>query len=128
MKYAILEADGKQIKVSEGTTFYLDKFVLNKSKGEVVFDKILLAEGDSLMVGTPYVEGIEVVCEIGDKVKTEKVVAETFKAKSRYHRKIGLKKTFISLIVKRIGVKEEKKAEKEGLEAPKRKRAVKKTK
>ena len=102
MKYAVIEVDGKQFKVSPGETFYLDKFVLNKDKGEVIFDKVLLTEGDDLKIGTPYVEGTQVVCEIGDKVKTEKVVAETFKAKSRYHRKIGLKKTFLPLTVKDI--------------------------
>lgn len=105
MKYAVIEVDGKQFKLSPGETFYLDKFVLEKDKGEVIFEKVLLAEDDSLKIGTPYLEGIEVVCEIGDKVKTEKVVAETFKAKSRYHRKIGLKKTFLQITVKDIRVK-----------------------
>lgn len=104
MKYAVIEVDGKQIKVAPNTTFYVDKFVINKDKGEVIFEKVLLAEDDNIKIGTPYVEGIEVVCEIGDKVKTEKVVAETFKAKSRYHRKIGLKKTFLPLTVKDIRV------------------------
>lgn len=102
MKYAVIEVDGKQFKVANGDIFYLDKFVLNKDKGEVIFEKVLLAEMDSLKIGTPYLEGIEVVCEIGDKVKTEKVIAETFKAKSRYHKKKGLKKTFLPITVKDI--------------------------
>ena len=105
MKYAVIEVDGKQLKLAPGSVFYLDKFVLDKDKGEVIFEKVLLAEDDNLQIGTPYLENIEVVCEIGDKVKIEKVVAETFKAKSRYHRKIGLKKTFLPLTVKDIRVK-----------------------
>lgn len=124
MKYAVIEVDGKQFKVSPSTTFYIDKFVINKDKGEVIFDKVLLAEGDDLKIGAPYLEGIEVVCEIGDKVKTEKVVAETFKAKSRYHRKIGLKKTFLPITVKDIRVKGEKKEEQKPVV---KKRAIKKS-
>lgn len=108
MKYAVIEIDGKQFKLSPGETFYLDKFVINKDKGEIIFDKVLLTEGNDLKIGTPYVEGVEVVCEIGNKAKTEKIITETFKAKSRYHRKVGLKKTFLPLTVKEIRLKGEK--------------------
>lgn len=131
MKYAVLEVDGKQFKVAEGDIFFVDKFALNKDKGEVTFDKVLLTSDKDLQVGTPYIENMEVVCEIGNKVKTEKVIAETYKAKSRYHRKIGLKKTYLPLTVKFIGVKGTNvktpvTLKDETAEKPKAKRATKK--
>ena len=54
--YAIIVAGGKQYKVAEGDTIYIEK--LEAADGETVsFDNVLAVEKDGAMtVGAPYVE------------------------------------------------------------------------
>ena len=72
--YAVIESGGKQHRVEEGETLQLEK--LDAAAGDtVMFDKILLlGEGDSVKIGTPYLEGSQVEAEVlkqgrGDKIK-----------------------------------------------------------
>ena len=53
--YAIIETGGKQIRVEEGSTIFVEK--LDVQEGEaVVFDKVVAYCNRSLRVGTPYVK------------------------------------------------------------------------
>ena len=55
--YAVIESGGKQHRVTEGEILQLEK--LDAGAGdEVTFDRILMVgEGESVKIGTPYVEG-----------------------------------------------------------------------
>ena len=54
MMYAIIETGGKQIKVAQGDSIFVEK--LEGAAGEeVTFDKVLLIGGEKLVVGAPYV-------------------------------------------------------------------------
>ena len=55
--HAIIETGGKQYKVTEGDTLFIEK--LASEAGEnVTFDKVLaVIDGDKITVGTPVVEG-----------------------------------------------------------------------
>ena len=64
--YAIIETGGKQIRVEEGSTIFVEK--LDVQEGEaVVFDKVVAYCNRSLRVGTPYVKGVK-----GTNAKVEK--------------------------------------------------------
>ena len=54
--YAIIETGGKQIRVEEGATIFVEKLAVNEGDA-VVFDKVLLIGGEETKVGAPYVEG-----------------------------------------------------------------------
>ena len=75
--YAVIETGGKQYKVQEGDTIFVEK--INVEEGEKIdFSKVLLVQGDDLVVGKPYVENAKVegtVLEQGKaKKKIEKIV------------------------------------------------------
>ena len=55
--HAIIETGGKQYKVAEGDTLFIEK--MNAEAGEAVtFDKVLaVVDGDKATFGTPVVEG-----------------------------------------------------------------------
>ncbi len=55
--FAVFSSGGKQHRVAEGEVVRLER--LDAEPGdEVVFDKVLLvADGDAVSVGTPYVAG-----------------------------------------------------------------------
>lgn len=69
--YAIIETGGKQLKVEEGQTIYVEK--LDAAEGDTVtFDKVLFVGGDNVKVGAPYVEGAQVTGKVEKQGKQRK--------------------------------------------------------
>ena len=63
--HAIIETGGKQYKVAEGDTLFIEKLPVEAGEA-VTFDKVLaVIDGDNLTVGTPVVEGAQVVAAGG---------------------------------------------------------------
>ena len=67
--YAVIETGGKQYKVSEGDTVFIEK--LDVAEGDTVtFDKVLVvADGEKVNVGAPAVEGASVTAKVEEKEK-----------------------------------------------------------
>ncbi|WP_026959552.1 MULTISPECIES: 50S ribosomal protein L21 [Aliagarivorans] len=89
--YAVIQSGGKQHRVAEGQTVRLEK--LEVETGETVeFDNVLLvANGDDVKVGAPYVDGSKVTAEVvahgrGDKVKIVKFRRRKHSRKQQGHR------------------------------------------
>ena len=74
--YAVIVTGGKQYKVSEGDTLFIEK--LDAEAGsEVTFDKVLLvADGEKITAGAPYVEGATVEAKL--EKRTEKAKRSVF--------------------------------------------------
>ena len=66
---AIIETGGKQYGVNVGDVIFVEKLDLDVDK-EVVFDKVLLANG---IVGNPYVKGAKVVGKVLKNGKSKKI-------------------------------------------------------
>ncbi|ODP98897.1 MULTISPECIES: 50S ribosomal protein L21 [Salinivibrio] len=89
--YAVFQSGGKQHRVSEGQTIRLEK--LDVETGESVeFDNVLLvANGEDVKVGAPFVSGGKVTAEVvthgrGDKVKVVKFRRRKHSRKQMGHR------------------------------------------
>ncbi len=55
--YAVIQTGGKQYRVSEGMTLKVEKIDADEG-ASIELDKVLLvADGDEVKVGTPYLEG-----------------------------------------------------------------------
>ncbi|AMG30942.1 50S ribosomal protein L21 [Grimontia hollisae] len=89
--YAVFQSGGKQHRVSEGQTIRLEK--LDVETGSTVeFDSVLLvANGEEITVGAPFVAGGKVTAEVvthgrGDKVKIVKFRRRKHSRKQMGHR------------------------------------------
>ena len=68
--YAVIETGGKQLKVEQGQSIFVEK--LNVGAGEtVVFDKVCLVSDGSTKIGTPYVDGAKVTCTVVKQKRKE---------------------------------------------------------
>lgn len=87
--YAIIETGGKQYKVQQGDTLFIEK--LDVQAGDAVtFDKVMaIGSEDGLKVGAPYVEGATVNATVVKNGKGEKIVVFKFKAKKNYRKRQG---------------------------------------
>lgn len=100
--YAIIETGGKQYRVSEGDTLYIEK--LPQEAGNTVdVDKVLAVMKDGeLKIGSPLVEGAKVVLKVVRHGKGQKVIIFKFKAKKNYRRKKGHRQPFTQVTVEKI--------------------------
>ncbi len=79
MKYAIVEAGGKQYRAEEGKVITVD-LLSAKIGDEVVLDKVvLLVDGDSVTVGTPYIKGASLKTTVEDQIKGKKILVFKYK-------------------------------------------------
>ncbi len=90
MKYAIVEAGGKQYRAEEGKVITVD-LLSAKIGDEVVLDKVvLLVDGDSVTVGTPYIKGASLKTTVEDQIKGKKILVFKYKPPQiNYRRRIG---------------------------------------
>ncbi|MES9914250.1 MAG: 50S ribosomal protein L21, partial [Candidatus Sedimenticola sp. 4PFRAG1] len=71
--YAVIQTGGKQYRVSQGDTLKVEK--LGTEEGSSVeLDKVLMvADGDNIKVGTPYVDGGKVTATVKSHGRGKKV-------------------------------------------------------
>lgn len=86
--YAIIKTGGKQYRVQKDDVFKIEK--INAEAGDTVtFDEVIAVGGDTLTVGTPFVEGTAVHAEVVEQGKNDKVIIYKYKAKKDYRKKNG---------------------------------------
>ena len=97
--FAVIESGGKQHRVEEGEILRLEK--LAAGPGETVtFDRVLLiAQGDDIKVGKPFVDGGEVTAEVVGEGRGEKITVIKFKRRKNYHRKQGHRQSYTEVRV-----------------------------
>ncbi|CAG9295623.1 MULTISPECIES: 50S ribosomal protein L21 [Celerinatantimonas] len=89
--YAVIQSGGKQHRVAEGQTIRLEKLEV-ETGATVEFDNVLMiANGEDVKIGAPYVEGSKVTAEVvshgrGDKVKIVKFRRRKHARKQAGHR------------------------------------------
>ena len=102
MMYAIIETGGKQYRVQEGDTLFIEK--LEVSQGDTVeFDKILAVSKDGqLVLGTPVVGGAKVSATVVENGKGPKVIVYKYKAKKDYRKKQGHRQPYTKVKIEQI--------------------------
>ena len=98
--YAIIATGGKQYRVSEGDTIYVEKLDLEPDS-EVTFPVLMLG-GDTVTMGTPEVKGASVKGKVVRHGKGQKIVVFKYKAKKNYRRKQGHRQPFTQVEITAI--------------------------
>lgn len=100
--YAIIETGGKQYRVQEGDTIFVEKLGLEES-ANVVFDKVIaLSTDDGMKTGDPYVEGAKVTGKLVKNGKDAKIVVFKFKAKKNYRNRRGHRQPYSKVSIEAI--------------------------
>lgn len=100
--YAIIKTGGKQYRVSEGDSIFVEK--LEAAEGEVVtFDEVIVvSKEDALVVGKPFVEGAKVTAKVEKQGKARKILVFKYKAKANYRRRQGHRQPFTKVVIEKI--------------------------
>ena len=100
---AIIEACGKQYRVSEGDILYLEK--LSQEDGTAVtFDKVLavIKDDGTVSIGKPSVEGASVTGTVIKSGKSKKIIVYKMHAKKNYRRKQGHRQPYTKVQIESI--------------------------
>ena len=100
--YAIIEAGGKQYRVSEG-----DLIDVERRSGEVGqeidFQEVLLVgDQETIHVGKPVLAGARVVGTIAEQGKEAKIIVFKFKRRKKYRKKQGHRQLFTRVRIDQI--------------------------
>ena len=94
--YAIVTTGGKQYKVCENDVINVEK--LDAKVGDKInLDVLMLVDDAKVTNGNPLVKNAEVVAEVVEQGKEDKVVVFKYKAKKNYRRKQGHRQPFTAL-------------------------------
>lgn len=100
--YAVIEACGKQYKVTKGDVVFFEKLEAEEGK-KVTFDKVVLLSDDGKVeVGAPYVKGIKVEGKVVAHGKGKKIIVFKYKAKKNYRRKQGHRQPYTKVEITAI--------------------------
>jgi large subunit ribosomal protein L21 len=100
--YAVIEACGKQYKVTKGDVVFFEKLDVEEGK-KVTFDKVVLLCNDGKVeVGAPYVKGIKVEGKVVAHGKGKKIIVFKYKAKKNYKRKQGHRQPYTKVEITAI--------------------------
>jgi large subunit ribosomal protein L21 len=112
MKYAVIEAGGKQYIAREGEAIEVDRIPLGVGEKVDFKDVMLVVDGKDVQVGAPFVTGANVKGTISEQFKAPKIIVFKYIPKERYRRKRGHRQHYTRVEVERISVrKTAKKAE-----------------
>lgn len=101
--YAVFESGGKQHRVEEGQVIKLE--LIDAEQGAAIdFDKVLLvANGEDIKIGQPYVEGGKVSAEIVSHGRHKKVTIVKFHRRKHHRKQAGHRQWYTEVKITGIG-------------------------
>lgn len=102
MKHAIIETGGKQYRVSEGDTLFIEKLTV-EAGDTVTFDKVLaVVDGENAKFGTPVLQGAVVSASVVKNGKAKKIRVFKMKPKKGYRRRQGHRQPYTKVKIEAI--------------------------
>ena len=95
--YAVIETGGKQYRVTEGQSIKVEKLSADEGS-KIDLDKVLLvANGDDIKIGAPYVDGGKVTATVKSHGKGKKVMIMKFRRRKHHQKVQGHRQQFTEL-------------------------------
>ncbi len=95
--YAVIQTGGKQYRVSQGDKLRVERLAVDEG-AEVELDKVLMiADGDDLKVGRPFVEGGKVTAVVRSQGRARKVNIIKFRRRKHHLKRQGHRQAFTEL-------------------------------
>jgi large subunit ribosomal protein L21 len=97
--YAVIQTGGKQYRVAEGDTLKIEKIVADTG-ATVELDKVLMiADGDNVRVGQPFIEGGKITATVNAHGRGKKVMILKFRRRKHHMKHQGHRQWFTELTI-----------------------------
>jgi large subunit ribosomal protein L21 len=95
--YAVIQTGGKQYRVAEGDTLKVEKLVADAG-ASVELDRVLMvADGDDVRIGRPFIEGGTVTATVQGHGRAKKVTIIKFRRRKHHMKRQGHRQWFTEL-------------------------------
>jgi large subunit ribosomal protein L21 len=88
--------------VQEGDIIRVEKLGVEPGASYKFEEVLVIGEGDSISVGTPFVTGAEVVASVIGDGKEKKVIIYKYKSKKGFHKKKGHRQPYTKLKIETV--------------------------
>ncbi len=97
--YAVIQTGGKQYRVSEGATLKVEKIDADEG-ASIELDRVLMvADGDDVKVGAPYLDGGKVTATVKSHGRGKKVTIIKFRRRKHHMKRQGHRQAFTEIEV-----------------------------
>lgn len=100
--YAVIRTGGKQYRVAPGDSVEVEKLDGNVGDVLTLSDVLLVANGDSVTVGTPVVDGANVSAKITGQYRGTKIMVFKYRPKKRIRVRRGHRQYITRLQIEAI--------------------------
>jgi large subunit ribosomal protein L21 len=97
--YAVIKTGGKQYKVSEGDTLKVEKLDGEPGQSIELEDVLMIVDGDTVSLGTPFVKGAKVSFTVKGHGRGEKIRIIKFRRRKHYRKRMGHRQHYTELQV-----------------------------
>jgi large subunit ribosomal protein L21 len=105
--YAIIQAGGKQFRVTEGQVVRVPS-IEAKVGSSVEFDVLVTGNGDRIEVGAPTVDGSRVTAIVVEHGRAPKIIVFKKKRRKQYKKTHGHRQNFTAVRIESIGAQSNK--------------------
>ncbi|NVK20879.1 MAG: 50S ribosomal protein L21 [Kangiellaceae bacterium] len=110
--YAVIKSGGKQHRVKEGQVVRLEKIEVETGSNVDFNEVLMVADGDSITLGQPTVEGATVTGEVVNHGRAKKVKILKFKRRKHHMKQMGHRQWFTEVRINGIALNGAKPAKK----------------
>jgi large subunit ribosomal protein L21 len=97
--YAVFQSGGKQHRVVEGQTLRLEKLDIETGSAVEFNEVLLVANGEDIKVGAPYVSGGKIQAEVVSHGRGDKVKIVKFRRRKHSRKQMGHRQWFTEIKV-----------------------------
>jgi large subunit ribosomal protein L21 len=100
--YAIIVTGGKQYRVQEGDTLFVEKLTADVESTVEINEVLAVSKDGKLTIGTPVVEGAKVVAKVLKHGKAKKIIVFKYKRKKDYRKTQGHRQPYTQIVIEKI--------------------------
>jgi large subunit ribosomal protein L21 len=98
----VIKTGGKQYRVSQGDTIEVETLPGEEGADIEILDVLMLADGENVNVGAPFIEGASVQAKILSHGRGPKVKIVKFRRRKHYRKQQGHRQNFTQIQITNI--------------------------
>lgn len=95
--YAVIKTGGKQYRVARGQILKIEKIPADEGASVDLDQVLMLADGDQVVIGAPYVEGAKVTATVEAQARARKIEIVKFRRRKHSRKHMGHRQSYTQL-------------------------------
>jgi len=101
--YAVIKTGGKQYKVAVGEKLKVEQIPAELDSQIELTEVLMIADGDKVQVGAPFVSGAKVVAKVVEHGRGEKIRIFKMRRRKHYQKRQGHRQNYTRIEIVSIG-------------------------